>query len=360
MKLQNNPAFFFVISILISSSIASGQTVRIEETDFEESSNTFKVIYNISIDDQPFTSFLYRPDLLEKPVLFPVYAPQGPVITRGYPLQPRAGERVDHPHHVGLWLNYGSINGIDFWNNSFAIPENEKLKYGKVTLEEWNVTKTGGKEGVLDFTTYWKDQQGVPHLQEDTRYTFSGSDGVWMIDRITKLTTGPNMDTVAIGDNKEGLLAIRMDRAFEEPITTPEVFTDAQGKPSDVPALNNEGVNGVYRNSSKLKGGAVWGKRANWVALTATKEGKKITIAMIDHPDNFGHPAHWHARGYGLFSVNNLGSKIYVPTDADQSFVLRAGESILLRHRVLIGDAEKISDSFLDKQVSALKKKYSK
>ena len=29
----------------------------------------------------------------------------------GFPLDPRPGERVDHPHHVGLWFNYGDVNG---------------------------------------------------------------------------------------------------------------------------------------------------------------------------------------------------------------------------------------------------------
>jgi hypothetical protein len=35
----------------------------------------------------PFTTFIY-PDTLEKPVLYPIYAPDGQLITRGFPLQP--------------------------------------------------------------------------------------------------------------------------------------------------------------------------------------------------------------------------------------------------------------------------------
>ena len=34
-------------------------------------------------------------------------------------------------------------------------------------------------------------------------------------------------------DNKEGVLGLRVTRALEEPATKPEVFTDAQGKPTD-------------------------------------------------------------------------------------------------------------------------------
>jgi hypothetical protein len=74
---------------------------------------------DITIDGQPFTSYLW-PTSLKKPVLFPLIAPGGTVVTRGYPLTPHAGERVDHPHHAGMWFNYGNVNGFDFWNNSDA------------------------------------------------------------------------------------------------------------------------------------------------------------------------------------------------------------------------------------------------
>jgi hypothetical protein len=79
---------------------------------------------DIAIDGQPFTSYIW-PTTLKKPVLYPLRAATGTVVTRGFPLEQRPGERIDHPHHAGLWLNYENVNGIDFWNNSDAIkPEN--------------------------------------------------------------------------------------------------------------------------------------------------------------------------------------------------------------------------------------------
>src|SRR5437870_4593323 len=68
---------------------------------------------DVSIDGQPFTSYIW-PDRLAKPVLYPLRTANGTIITRGYPLEPRPDERVDHPHHVGMWLNYENVNGIDF------------------------------------------------------------------------------------------------------------------------------------------------------------------------------------------------------------------------------------------------------
>ena len=76
---------------------------------------------DITIGGQPFTSYIW-PTTIKKPVLYPLRTAKGVVVTRGFPLDPRPGERVDHPHHVGLWFNYGNVNGYDFWNNSDAIP----------------------------------------------------------------------------------------------------------------------------------------------------------------------------------------------------------------------------------------------
>ena len=68
----------------------------------------------VTIGGKPFTSFLY-PDSLEKPVLYPLHAANGTIVTRGFPLAPKLGEPTDHPHHIGLWFNFENVNGLDFW-----------------------------------------------------------------------------------------------------------------------------------------------------------------------------------------------------------------------------------------------------
>src|ERR1700728_3136674 len=86
---------------------------------------------DVTIDGKPFTSYVW-PSTLKKPTLYPLIAADGVEVTRGYPLAPREGERTDHPHHAGLWFNYGNVNGIDFWNNSDAIKPEDKHKMGTV------------------------------------------------------------------------------------------------------------------------------------------------------------------------------------------------------------------------------------
>ena len=99
----------------------------------------------------PFTTFIY-PDTLEKPVLYPIYAPDGQLITRGFPLQPRPGDPTDHPHHIGLWFNYENVNGLDFWNNSYAIPADKKSHYGWIHTDSVSARSEKADEATLAYT----------------------------------------------------------------------------------------------------------------------------------------------------------------------------------------------------------------
>jgi len=287
---------------------------------------------DILYDGKLFTSYIY-PDDMEKPVLYPIYTAKGTVVTRGFPRDPRPGERIDHPHHVGLWFSFGDINGLDFWNNSYAIPADKKDLYGSTRHRAITKTESGKDKGELDIEADWNDNSNKTLLKEKTRFIFKGKGDERIIERITELTA---VDTVVFTDNKEGLIAIRVDRAFEEPSTKPEVFLDANGNETNVPSMNNEGVNGVYRNSEGVEGGDVWGKPTRWVSLSADKNGEKISLAIIDHPNNPGYPAHSHARGYGLFSTNNMGSQVFEPQAPLVTFTLTPGQKAVFRHLILV------------------------
>jgi hypothetical protein len=141
-----------------------------------------------------------------------------------------------------------------------------------------------------------------------------------------------------------------VDRAFETPSETPEIFTDASGKQTTVPVLNNEGVNGVYRSSEGKEKDAVWGTRASWVSLTATKAGEEISICLFDHPSNPGYPGYWHARGYGLFSVNDIGRNAYNSNEAENTLLMNKGETVEFRHMMLIKTGGAITSDEMNNQ----------
>jgi hypothetical protein len=309
---------------------------------------------DVYIGGKLFTSYQY-PRNIEKPFLYPVIAPNGSVITRGFPIETRKGERVDHPHHIGIWFNHGNINGLDFWNNSSAIAADKKDQYGHISLQKI-IRAESGKKGTLEVTANWDDNNGNTLLKENTTYIFTGSGDTRTIDHITTLTAvnGP----VTINDSKEGMFAIRVDRAFEMPSKEPLIFTDDKGIPTTVGVVDNNGVTGMYSSSNGLKGDAVWGTRNDWVLLTGTKDDVPITIGIFDNPKNHGYPAYAHARGYGLFSVNNFGQNSYDPKKEKIKFVLQKGQSVKLSHRFIVQSGGEVTPEAANKIFEEFSREY--
>lgn len=292
----------------------------------------------VYVDSFLFTAYRHESSL-EKPILFPVHAPDGNMVTRGYPLDPRPGERVDHPHHVGLWFNFGDVNGYDFWNNSPAVPDERKGAYGRIVHRSVKQFESQGSKGILKVVHDWMapdNKQAEKLLEETTTYVFTALDGIWMVDRITSLKAVS--DKVIFTDNKEGMLAIRVDRAFEHPSNSPVILSDSRGKPSGEAVVDNKGVTGWYTNSEGVEGMDAWGKNASWVRLTGTKGEDEYSLVLMDHPGNINFPSCWHARGYGLFSVNNLGRNVFNKKLDSFQMVLDKGDSILFRHRFVVAN----------------------
>ncbi|MGE5199143.1 MAG: PmoA family protein [Rhodospirillaceae bacterium] len=290
---------------------------------------------DVYVDGQPFTAYVY-PAALTKPVLFPLRSAKGTPVTRGFPLEPRAGERVDHPHQVGLWFTYGDVNGTDFWNNSDAIKPEDRPKMGTIVHKGVTAVRSGAGKGELEVDMDWvlADGRGPVVLKEHTVFVFRGGPAWRSVDRITRLQALG--DRVAFTDNKEGLIGLRVARQLEIPTTRPEVFTDASGRATAVASMDNAGVNGDYLTSEGKEGDAAWGTRGRWCLLSATIGDEPVTVAILDHPANPGYPTYWHARGYGLFAANPLGQKALSDGKEELNFALEPGKSATFRYRILI------------------------
>jgi methane monooxygenase PmoA-like len=288
---------------------------------------------DVTVAGKPFTSYIW-PERLAKPVLYPIRTAAGTLVTRGFPMDPRPGERVDHPHHVGLWFNYGDVDGVDFWNNSDSLPKEQQAKMGRIVHKAIAGTKSGAGEGSLEVDADWIMPDGSTALHEHTRFVFRADGDTRSIERITTLEARDK--AVAFPDNKEGVLGMRVARALEAPADKPEVFTDASGKPTTVAALDNTGVNGSYTSSEGLTGDKVWGTRGRWCALSGKLEGQDVVLLMLDHPKNVGYPTYWHARGYGLFAANPLGQAALSNGKDKLDFKLEPKASTTFRHRLVI------------------------
>jgi hypothetical protein len=313
-----------------------------KEKRFTITENKAQKRVDITVNGKPFTSYIY-PDELMKPVLYPLRTSKGTLVTRGWPLDPRADERVDHPHHVGMWFNYGNVNGLDFWNNSTAIPAEKKSGFGTIKHVSVNKMTADDDKAELDVTMNWQKPDGTNLLREDTRYVFTKEGEQLAIEFITKLTS--LKEDVSFADNKEGLLGMRVARELEHPATQPQKFTDANGTVTEVAKLNNEGVTGKYRSSEGMEGDSVWGTRGKWVNLNGKIGNEPISLVILDNPKNVGYPTYWHARGYGLFAANPLGQKEFSKGKEELNYKLKAGKSVVFKYKVLINSGSYLSDS---------------
>jgi hypothetical protein len=331
------------------SAPAEGATTSVEIIPQEDEQRV-----DVQIGGELFTSYLYNDtlDVLKKPVLYPLITSDGRAITRGYPLEPRPGDRVDHPHHIGHWLNYGVVNGLDFWghsNSEYSRQNPEQM--GTIRHQNIDGVSSGEGQGSLEVSMNWINSEEEVLLEEDTRFVFHTRPGTRIIDRITTLTA--QEDTVHFEDSKEGMIAVRLRRELEHPDDGSLTVITEQGVPSDEPVTTNEGVTGQYLSSEGVTGTDAWGKRAKWVRLSGVVENDSVAVAIIDHPEKVGDPTCWHARGYGLFSANPLGQAVFSEGAEEMNLSLARGESTTFRYRIVIhsdnlspGQLDKLHDEF--------------
>jgi hypothetical protein len=287
---------------------------------------------DIIIDGQPFTSYIW-PTTLKKPVLYPLITDEGITVTRGYPLAPRTGERVDHPHHAGLWFNYESANGFDFWNNSDAIKPENRAKMGTILHTKILSTKSGRKRGELNVESVWVTGSNQQIITQTTRYIFTRRPHARVIDMTITLKA---LEPVVFKDAKDGLLGVRVANWLESPNEKGGIYLDASGRPTKVDAADTSNATGVYLTSEGVKGDAAWGTRGRWCTLTGSTGSHTVAIAILDHPANPGYPTTWHARGYGLFAANTLGPSIFNPKLPALNLTLEKNQFATFRYRIIL------------------------
>ncbi len=308
---------------------------------------------DVMVDGKLFTSYCWY-DNVYKPVLYPVCTSAGTIITRGFPLKPREGERGDHLHQIGIWLNYGNVNGYDFWDNGESGTKDPKG--GEVKHLEIKELSGATGEGVMVTRESWLDPSGKELLAENTEYHFIVKDSIRIIDRITTLTaTG---DTVNFKDTKEGMFGIRVARQLELPSNDDAALIDEQGNPTIIKASSNEGVTGNYRSSEGVTGEAVWGTRAKWMDLYGSIGNEKISLVICDHPKNQSYPTWWHARGYGLFAANPLGAKDFTEGKEEVNFTIPAGKSTTFRYRVIVNSGTYLTEAEINAYADEFAKMY--
>jgi hypothetical protein len=283
---------------------------------------------DITINGEPFSEF-HIGKAAPKPYLAPLRTANGLIVTRHFPQEMVEGESRDHPHHRGLWIGYGDVNGVNFWETEPASKtsgENPSVK-GSLTLKSLGELKPGKKSGTIQAVFDWSDPGKGPLLEEDRTMTFYADRDVRTFDVDVTYTA---KTAVKFADTKEGFFAIRL---------------------ADSMAGKNGGLMTNAEGAQTEKN--VWGKRSEWVDYDGTVDGHKVGIVILSNPANGTEPPRWHSRDYGLFAVNPFGLKEFDPkAEGVGGRELKAGDTMRFRYRVIIhpGDfsKKKIEDLYKD------------
>lgn len=301
--------------MLIAGAVPAFGQVEIKQADSDH--------LTITINGQPFTNF-YSGNTFPKPFLAPLRTASGLVVTRKYPMENVEGETRDHQHHRGLFIGYGEINGLNFWENEFKYQSNapknfDSAKNGKMILRKLDQVKSGKNSGRIEATFDWAGPNGAVILEEKRTMTFYASSEDERVFDIAFTLEAKKQAQFA--DTKEGFFAIRVADSMTE--KNGGLMTNSEGAETE-------------KN--------VWGKPAKWVDYNGAVEGQKIGIAIFDHPGNYNHPERWHSRAYGLFAVNPFGLKDFEPKAAGKGgYTMKPGEELRFRYRIVIhpGDMTK-------------------
>ena len=278
---------------------------------------------DILYEDTLVTSYRFLSG--SKPVLWPIIGPDQQKMTRSYPLDSGVeGEAHDHPHHRGLWMTFGDVDGMDWWA--------EGTGRGVVAHRRVTEAIADGKTAQVTAEHQWIKPRGEGEdpsavLKEICRYTFRGDANERIIDCEYVWTADGASQKITFGDTKEGMFAIRV----------PET-------------MRGDRPGGELLNSEGDRGGDVWGKSAQWVDYSGPtmREGKDIYgIAILVHPKSFRAAGLWHARTYGLFAHNAFGIKDFLSnrtktTSGEREaphpggYVLDKNDSIHFMYRVVL------------------------
>lgn len=312
---------------------------------FLANAQTFKIISNeskqridILIDGNLFTSYRYE-EKIRRPVLFPIMTVGGNFVTRGFPIETRNGETINHPHQVGSTFVYGDVNGIDFWNNSPYRSAEELKRMGTIVFRKLLKQKDGKGKAELITNSDWISPKGETLLKETSKFIFSTEGKTRIIDRETTLTA--NGQDITFGDNKEGLFMIHLNRQLQQNNQFPVKITDENGNISE--AKTAENLTGEYLNSEGLQGEKIFGSLGCWASVSGKINDENLTVAIFDNRANYNFSASsMMVRPYGLLALNPFGRKAYEPNAEVRKFVLSKGKSIKFKHRLIIY-AEKVA-----------------
>ena len=264
---------------------------------------------DVNIGKHFFTSYRFYED--EKyPYFFPV---NGPVSGFGV----TSMRNGIYPHHSSLFFGCDRVNGGNYWQ--------EGLERGRIISLGARLLEAKGERVVIEDECIWKRPDAEAPIKDKRRITISSpSASIYQLDFDVEMEM--LMDVTILKTN-HSLFSARID---------PDLSVVQGGT-----MINSEGKEGE-------KG--TFGMPSPWIDCYGKRKTGTEGIAILQHPSNKWYPARWFTRDYGFISPTPL----YWPAD-DKATVLKKGEKIRLRYRVLVhgGDTKEAGIATLFEQYKA-------
>ena len=298
-------AWLGAISILlitgVPARISAAEGVQVTEGDGK---------LKIEINGELFTEYHYTgaPHLY----YYPLLGPRGLPMTRSFPMKKDVpDEAPDHPHHRSFWYSHGDVNGVDFWS--------ESARAGRIEHDRFLELKSGPKEGVVRSANKWVAPDGtVVCTDERVLRVHNRPESERLFD--FEITIKAGEKEVVLGDTKEGTFAFRVAPTMR---------------------LKGKVGQGHIVQSTGVKDGDTWGKRAAWCDYYGPVQGQVVGAAIFDHPANPRHPTWWHVRDYGLFAANPFGVHDFEKKESGSGDLkIAAGKSVTFRYRVYLHEGD--------------------
>ncbi|MDR1594554.1 MAG: PmoA family protein [Prevotellaceae bacterium] len=245
---------------------------------------------DITVGNVFFTSYRFHSD--EKyPFFFPVNAPvSGSGIT-----SMRNGE---YPHHSSLFFGCDLVNGGNYWQ--------EGLERGRIISVGAKIVEAKGNRVVIEDECIWKRPDAEAPIIDRRRITVSSpSKNLFQLDFDIEMEM---LIDVTILKTNHSLFSARI---------APDISVRQGGV-----MLNAEGNQGEKET---------FGKPSPWMDCYGTRKTGVEGIAILQHPSNAWFPSPWFTRDYGFLSPTPM----YWPPQDGKATVLKKGEKVKLRYRVL-------------------------
>jgi hypothetical protein len=266
-------------------------------------------VNSLAVREGSATLLRYRhSDVPFKPYVKELFTPSGINVLLDAP--------PDHLHHHGLMFAC-AVDKVDFWGEAPSQPgghferlpgKQEHLRFSEVGVTELK----GHRVGRFAEPLQWVSQRDNAPLLVEYRYVTVGRTGE---PRVTLLTwqsvlSAPSAKEVVLSGSHYHGLGLRFIRSM-----------DATGEFRNPD--NDSGV--IFRGEERLT-------RSKWCAYTAQADGKTVTVAMFDHPDNPRHPATWFTMAKP-FAYVSATLRLH-----EEPLKVLAGKPLTLRYGVALWD----------------------